>query len=100
MSSLYGPPLGQLFTSVGGGVSNENFTTSLSTPPVALFVPAGISTWYVVACGNRTSGSNKIVRVPIQRQRPFGSGDSFTGRTAAASSCDVTATIGCENVTL
>src|SRR6185503_9727209 len=51
------------------------------------------------ACGNRTSGSNKIVRVPIQRQRPFGSGVSFTGVTAAASSCDVTATIGWLNVT-
>ena len=63
----------------GAGVSNVNFTPSLSTPPVALFVPAGTSTLYVVACGNRTSGSNSIVRVPIQRQRPFGVGVSFTG---------------------
>ena len=77
-----------------------NFVPSLRTPPFALFVPAAISTWYVVACGNRTSGSNSSVRVPIQRHVPFGVGTSFTGTLAAASSCDVTATIGCENVTL
>src|SRR5262249_46035777 len=71
-----------------------------STPPLADFVPAGISTLYVVACGNRTSGSNTIVRVPIHRQRPFGFGDSLTGVVADASACDVTAIIGWLNVTL
>jgi hypothetical protein len=39
------------------------------------------------------------VRVPIHRHLPLGCGVSFTGVVFAASSCDVTATIGCENVT-
>src|SRR5206468_3285994 len=60
--------------------------------------PAGISTVYVVACGKRTSGSKSSVRVPIQRQWPLGVGVSVTGTVAAASPCEVTATIGCENV--
>jgi len=40
------------------------------------------------------------VRVPIQRQWPGGCGDTRTGVAAAASACDVTATIGWLNVTL
>src|SRR4030095_8526505 len=68
--------------------------------PAALLVPAGTSTWYVVACGNRTFGSNRIVRVPIHRQLPGGCGVSFTGVVAEASACDVTAIIGWLNVTL
>src|SRR5215510_2447359 len=83
----------------GAGVSNWNATPLASLMPVALVVPDGISTLYVVACGNRTSGSNRSVRVPIQRHLPLGVGDSFTGTVVAASSCDVTAIIGCENVT-
>ncbi len=71
----------------------------MSTLPVADFVPAGISTWYVVACGNRITGSNSSVRVPTQRHAPGGCGVSFTGCTFAASSCDVTATIAWLNVT-
>ena len=55
---------------------------------------------YVVACGNRISGSNRTVRVPIHRQLPFGCGVSFTGVVPAASPCEVTATIGWLNVTL
>jgi hypothetical protein len=54
----------------------------------------------VVACGNRTCGSNKIVRVPIQRHLPAGVGVSLTGWTCAASPCEVTATIACEKVTV
>ena len=91
--------LGKVETTVGAGVSNVKRVLSLSTPPTALFVPALISIWYVVACGNRTSGSNSTVRVPIQRQWPFGVGVSITGTIAAASSCEVTPTIGWLNVT-
>ena len=40
------------------------------------------------------------VLVPNQRHLPGGCGVSFTGTFAAASSCEVNATIGCENVTL
>src|SRR5688500_11332348 len=93
------PSCGQLDTTVGAGVSNVNLVAAFSAPPFADLVPAGTSTVYVVACGNRTSGSNRIVRVPIQRQLPFGCGASFTGVTPAASPCDVTATIGWLNVT-
>ena len=39
------------------------------------------------------------MRVPIHRHRPAGVGVRVTGWTRAASSCDVTAIIGCENVT-
>src|SRR5262245_13100277 len=84
----------------GGGVSNVNFVAALSAAPLALFAPAGTSTVYVVAIGKRTSGSNRIVRVPIQRHLPLGCGESLTGVVFAASSCDVTATIGALNVTL
>src|SRR6185503_2843231 len=87
-------------TRPGAGVSNVNRLAALSTPPVALLVPSGTSTLYVVACGNRISGSNRIVRVPIHRHLPRGSGVSLTGVTAAASFCEVTATIGWLNVTL
>ena len=71
----------------------------LSVEEMARRLGCSKSTVYVVAIGKRTSGSNKIVRVPIQRQRPFGVGVSFTGVVVAASSCDVTATIGELNVT-
>src|SRR5436853_7786423 len=98
-SRRVGPSCGYIWTTVGGGVSNVNFTAFLSSLPVALLVPAGISTWYVVACGNRTTGSNNSVRVPIHRHLPAGVGVSLTGTVAAASSCDVTATIACEHVT-
>jgi hypothetical protein len=84
---------------VGAGVSNVNFVAVFSTPPVALFVPTGTSTLYVVACGKRMSGSNSTVRVPIQRQLPFGCGLSTSGTVAAAASWLVTAIIACENVT-
>ncbi len=78
-----------------------NVLALASVAPVALFVPAGISTLNVVACGRRMSGLNSTVRVPIQRQRPCGGcGVSTTGVVAAASCCDVTATIGWLNVTL
>ena len=77
-----------------------NLTGCASLSPLALAVPAGTSTAYVVACGNRTSGSKTIVRVPIQRHLPRGCGDSATGVAAAASVCEVTATIGWLNVTL
>src|SRR3954447_7953385 len=46
------------------------------------------------------SGGHTIVRVPIHRQLPGGCGETWTGATCAASSCDVTATIGWLNVTL
>jgi hypothetical protein len=73
---------------------------AFSTPPLTDLVPAGTSTVYVVACGNRISGSNSTVRVPSQRQLPLGCGVSFTGCTPAASPCEVTATIGWLNVML
>src|SRR4029453_15909124 len=50
--------------------------------------------------GKRPSGSKTTVFVPSQRQWPPGWGVSFTGTVVAASSCEVTATIGCEKVTL
>src|SRR5258705_8009271 len=98
-SRRVGPSCGYISTTVAGGVSNVNLTAFLSSLPVALLVPAGISTWYVVACGNRTTGSNRIVRVPIQRHLPAGVGFNVTGTTLAASSCEVTATIARENMT-
>src|ERR1041384_8128555 len=93
-------PSGYELTMLGGGVSNVNRLAAFSAPPVALRVPAGTSTVYVVACGKRTSGSNRIVRVPIQRHLPGGCGVSLTGVVCAASLCEVTATIGWLNVTL
>ena len=99
-SRRVGPYIGYIWTAVAGGVSKLNFTAFFNSFPVALLVPAGISTWYVVACGNRTTGSNTSVLVPIQRHLPAGCGDSLTGTLLAASSCDVTATIACENVTV
>jgi hypothetical protein len=99
-SRCCGPPYGYCATIFGAGVSNENETAFFSVCPVALFVPSGIVILYVVDCGKRGSGSNRIVRVPIQRHLPFGCGSSFTGWVFAASSCDVTATRGWLNVTL
>src|SRR2546430_15275249 len=84
---------------MGGRVRKEILPGLAGLPRVALVVPAGISTLYVVACGKRTSGSNTIVRVPIQRHAPLGCGESFTGVVAAASPCEVTATLGWLNVT-
>ena len=78
-SSCCGPPFGQLAVIPTGGVSNMNVFAAASASPVTLFVPAGMVTVNVVACGNRISGSNRIVRVPIHRQRPFGVGESVTG---------------------
>lgn len=40
-----------------------------------------------------------MVRVPIHRHLPGGVGVSLTGWTLEASPCEVTATMGCENVT-
>src|ERR1700720_1999557 len=93
------PSGGYVFTA-GAGVAKLQVFAPLSAPPFADFVPAGTVTEYRVAIGKRTSGSNSKVFVPIQCHLPGGSGESFTGTFSAASSCEVTATIGCENVTL
>ena len=86
--------------STGAGVPKVQRVAAASAPPTADRVPAGTSTRYSVAIGKRTSGSNRSVLVPTQRQRPGGCGSRRTGTPAfASSSCDVTATIGCENVT-
>src|SRR5687768_12053645 len=79
---------------VGAGVANVNETASASAVPFADFVPAGTSTLYSVAIGNRGSGSNIRVFVPSHRHCPAGSGVSFTGTTFDASDWEVTATIG------
>jgi hypothetical protein len=58
---------------------------------------------YAVAAGSRppsASGWKTSVCEPSQTQRPAGCGDSLTGTLAAASSCEETATIGREKVTL
>src|SRR5215475_3064686 len=84
-----------------GGVENVHRFAAPSAPPAADFVPAGISTEYLVAIGKRPAGSNSRVFVPSHRHLPGGCGESLTGTCEALkSSFDVTATIGCENVTL
>src|SRR5882672_6202868 len=95
------PPVGNSDLNVSGGVAKLHFLASPSVPPTADFVPAGISTVYSVAIGKRPSGSNNKVFVPIHRHLPAGCGESLTGGCKAArSSFEVTAAIGCENVTL
>src|SRR6266853_446001 len=93
-------PPGYVCFTVGGGVVKVQVFVCASAPPFADFVPAGTVTEYCVAIGKRTSGSNNRVRVPIQCHLPGGCGESLTGTFSAASSCELTATIGCENVTL
>src|SRR5262245_64707995 len=54
-----------------------------------------------VAIGKRPAGSKSTVFLPSHRHLPGGCGESLTeGGDALKSSFDVTATIGCENVTL
>src|SRR5499426_3464818 len=94
-------PVGNFDFNVSGGVAKRRRFVAPSVPPRADFVPAGISTVYSVAIGKRPSGSNNNVFVPIHRHFPAGCGESLTGGCEAArSSFEVTATIGCENVTL
>jgi len=86
---------------VGGGVVKVHVTGAASVPPVADFVPAGISTVYFVAIGKRADGSNISVFVPTQRHLPAGIGESLTGTAfAARSAMLVSATIGWLKVTL
>ena len=91
---------GIIVSTFGGGVVNVQTTSFCNTCPVADFVPAGTRAVNFVAIGKRFVVSNINVLVPNQRQRPSTCGVSSTGAYFAASSCDVTATIGCENVTL
>ena len=95
---------GYLLKSFGAGVENFQVTAAFVAPPPSIDaarVPAGMLTVNSVAIGSRwPSGSNTSVFVPSQRQRPGGCGDIRTGTLRAASSCEVTATIGRENVTL
>ena len=93
-------PFGIICKTFGGGVVNVQMTSFWRTCPVADFVPAGTRAVNFVAIGKRFVVSNISVFVPSQRQRPSTWGESSTGANFAASSCDVTATIGCEKVTL
>ena len=96
-----GFPSGYLRTSFGGGVVNFQTNGARVAPTPAERVPAGTVTVYSVAIGSRcSSGSKMRVFVPSHRQRPAGCGESRVGTLRAASSCEVTATIGCENVRL
>src|SRR5689334_17856591 len=83
---------------VGGAVVNVQLLVVASVPPATDLVPAGTVTEYRVAIGKRPVGSNVSVRGPNQRHLPGGSNESWTGTLAAASSCEVSATIGRENV--
>ena len=94
------PPLGYIVSALGGGVVKVQTTSFARTWPFADLVPAGTRAVNFVAIGNRLSVSNMSVFVPSQRHRPSTCGDSSTGANFEASSCDVKATIGCENVTL
>ena len=84
---------------VGGGVLKRHSTARFNVPPIADLVPAGTSALYSVAIGKRPVGSKSSVFVPTQRHLPGGVGVNRTGTICAASSCDVTATIGWEKVT-
>src|SRR4029078_2470124 len=85
------------FTDTGGVVKLQDFSV-VSALPFAARVPAGTFTTYVVAIGNLSSGLKISVFVPNHRHLPGGCGLSFTGMLVAASSGEVNATIGCENV--
>src|SRR5687767_14602808 len=103
-----GPPLGQLLLSEGAGVEKRKDSGAASASPEAPLVPAGTSTRKSVAWGNlppwasslcrRGAGSNSSVLVPSQRQRPGGVGVSVAGTVLAASSWEVTATMGLSKV--
>jgi len=93
------PPAGWERTTVSGGVAKVKLAPWASVPPPLARVPAGTSMRYSVAMGNRSCGWNRSVRVPIQRHVPVGVGVKRTGTVAAASACDVTATMGWEKVT-
>src|SRR5205085_1688644 len=83
-----------------GGVVNVQTKSFCKICPVADFVPAGTRAVNFVAIGKRFVVSNISVFVPSQRHLPSTAGDSSTGAYFAASSCEVTATIGCENVSV
>ena len=75
-------------------------TTSFANAcPFTAFVLAGTRAVNFVAIGKRLSVSNISVFVPSHRQRPSTCGNSSTGAYWAASSWEVTATIGWEKVT-
>src|SRR6185369_14930722 len=83
---------------VGAAVVKVQLLVLASVPPATDFVPAGTVTEYRVDIGKRLVGSKVSVRGPNQRHLPGGCGESCTGTLAAASSCEVSATIGRENV--
>src|ERR1041385_2236671 len=89
----------EVFTLSEGVMKRQDFSL-LSVLPFAARVPAGTVATYVVAIGNLPSGLKTSVLVPSQRHLPGGCGFSLTGTFVAASSWEVRATIGCENVTL
>src|SRR4051795_6846251 len=94
------PPDGNIVSTFGGGVVNVHVKSFARIWPVADLVPAGTRAVNFVAIGKRFVVSNISVLVPSQRHRPSTCGVSSTGAYSAACSCDVMATIGCENVTL
>src|SRR6185369_7987291 len=94
------PPFGIIVSTFGGGVVNVHTTSFCRVGPVTDLVPAGTRAVNFVAIGKRFVVSNISVLVPSHRQWPSTCGVSSTGAYSAACSCDVTATIGCENVTL
>ena len=83
VSGRLGTPSGCFATRRGGGVPKDHSAAAASVSPLALFVPAGTLTRYVVAIGKRPCGSKSSVRVPTQRHSPGTSGVSRAGTALA-----------------
>src|SRR5215213_11310085 len=89
---------GTNFSIVGGGVVKVHEKSFASAAPLFDLVPFGTRAVKTVAIGKRCSASKISVSVPSQRHLPLTSGFSSTGTVSLARACEVTATIGCENV--